>query len=520
MVFDPSSLSSRFRDTFRRWKASIFSRVFSFAVLGLAITLALGLPSLTQEPVVISFLMLAPETPLFEPVIAEFEAQNPDIRLEMVEGPNAPNLVEDLNTSALLLGRSPYDLINLDVVWTAKFAAAGWLLDVSDRLADEQMAEFLDSTIEAGRYEDKLYRVPWRTDAGMLYYRSDLLEAIGAAPPDTFTELFDLSQTLQVETDVDWGYLWQGRQYEGLAAMFVEVLSGFGGYWIDADSLEVGLDQPESVNAVRFLLDTIAAGVSPPGVTTYQEEETRRLFQSGGAVFMRNWPYAVPLLDADESPVSGQVGIRPMIGTPIGEGAGCLGGWGWGIVSSTPHPEEAWRVVEFFTSEAVQRQNALAGYMPSLRSLYADPEILAAHPYFSELFDVATNTVLRPNIAQYAQASDILQRYLSAALSGRMEPEAAMEAAANETRNLLGRFTREPTEETLEPVGLVSPAASPEASSPPPVEPAPLTESSESFGSVPEKIVTGKGEEPAAAIAPKPDFPIAPPVIPSVEDVA
>jgi multiple sugar transport system substrate-binding protein len=457
MVVDLFLIKTRLRETLHHWKASIFSRILSFVVLGLAIALALGLPGLTQQPVVISFLMLAPETPLFEPLIAEFEAQNPDIRIQMVEGPNATNLVEDLNTSALLLGQSPYDLINLDVVWTAKFAAAGWLLDVSDRLTDEQMAGFLDSTIEAGRYEDKLFRIPWRTDVGMLYYRSDLLEAMGAAPPDSFTELFELSQTLQTETDVNWGYLWQGRQYEGLSAMFVEVLSGFGGYWIDANSLEVGLDQPESINAVRFLLDTIAARVSPPGVTTYQEEETRRLFQSGGAVFMRNWPYAVPLLDADESPVSGQVGIRPMIGTPIGEGAGCLGGWGWGIVSSTPHPEEAWRVVEFFTSEAVQRQNALAGYMPSLRSLYSDPEILAAHPYFAELFDVATNTVLRPNIAQYAQASDILQRYLSAVLSGRMQPEAAMEAAANETRNLLGRFAREPVEEVLEPVGAISP---------------------------------------------------------------
>lgn len=516
MVFDPSRMQARLRDTLRRWKASIFSRIFSFAVLGLAITLALGLPSLTQQPVVISFLMLAPETPLFEPLIAQFEEQNPDIRIQMVEGPNAPNLVEDLNTSALLLGRSPYDLINLDVVWTAKFAAAGWLLDLSDRLSDEQLAAFLDSTVEAGRYEDRLYRVPWRTDAGLLYYRSDLLDAIGAAPPETFSDMIEAAQTLQSETDVNWGYLWQGRQYEGVAAMFVEVLSGFGGYWIDADTLEVGLDLPASIEAVRFLLDTVDAGISPPGVTTYQEEETRRLFQSGGAVFMRNWPYAVPILDADESPVRGMVGIRPMIGTPEGEGAGCLGGWGWGIVSSTPHPEEAWRVVEFLTSEAAQRQNAIQGYMPSLRSLYSDPEILATHPYFTDLFEVADNTVLRPNIAQYAQASDILQRYLSSAFSGRMTPEAAMQAAANETRNLLGRFANRSTEEeTLEPVGSVSPPATPLAASNPSVEPASLTDSPNLS-----VTVTVKTEGSTPAIAPMPELPIAPSIASPLEDVA
>lgn len=462
MAFDPP-LHLRFQDALHHWKTSVFRRLFGFTLVGLVIALALGLPSRSQEPVTISFLMLAPETPLFEPLIAEFEEQNPDIRLNMVEGPNATNLVEDLNTSALLLGRSPYDLINLDVVWTAKFAAAGWLMDISDRISQPELDEFLESTIEAGRYDDRLYRLPWRTDAGMFYYRNDLLEAVGAEPPTTFSEMFEISKAIQAETDVNWGYLWQGRQYEGLSAMFVEVLSGFGGYWINADTLEVGLDQPQSIEAVQFLIDTIDEGVSPPGVTTYQEEEARRLFQSGEAAFMRNWPYAIPLLDADASPVSGQVGIRPMIGTPEGEGAGCLGGWGWGIVNSTEHPEEAWRVVEFFISEAVQRQNALEGYMPSLRSLYTDPEILAVHPYFTDLYDVATSTILRPNIAQYAQASDILQRYLSAALSGRMNPEAAMQAAANETRNLLGRFAshseEEPTEaspaenEVIEPVG-------------------------------------------------------------------
>ena len=154
--------------------------------------------------------------------------------------------------------------------------------------------------------------------------------------------------------------------------------------------------------------------------------------------------------------------------------------------------------------------------MPSLRSLYADPEILATHPYFTDLFEVADNTVLRPNIAQYAQASDILQRYLSSALSRRMTPEAAMQAAANETRNLLGQFAHRSTEEeTLEPVGSVSPPSTPLTASNPSVEPALLMDSPDL--SMP---VTVKTEEPTAAIAPTPDLPIAPAIAPPVEDVA
>jgi len=424
----------------RIWRQGIKARFFWGIAIGLLSVLGLILPGRSQQPVEISFLMLAPETPLFQPLIQEFERQNPDIKINMVEGPNAPNLVEDLNTSALLLGRSPYDLINLDVVWTAKFAAAGWLLDLGDRLPPEAAAEFLPTSLEAGRYNDTLYRIPWRADAGLLYYREDLLAAAGLPVPNTFAELVQTSQTLQADTDVTWGYLWQGRQYEGVAAMFAEVLAGFGGVWIDPDSREVGLDQPAAIAAVEFLLNTVRQGISPPGITTYQEEETRRLFQNGSAAFMRNWPYAVPLLNEDGSAVQGKVGIRPMVGTPEGIGAGCLGGWGWGILSTTDHPDEAWRVLEFLSSPAVQRQNAFQGYLPSVRSLYDDPEILAQQPYFADLLAVVDNTTKRPVIAQYAQASDILQRYLSSAFSGRLSPTEAMQAAAQETRALLGRF--------------------------------------------------------------------------------
>jgi len=433
-----------------QWRSRIrFTRFLFASLLGLLASLVVLLPVFSQQPVEISFLMLAPETPLFEPLIELFEQENPDIRINMVEGPNATNLVEDLYTSALLLGSSPYDLINLDVVWTAKFAAAGWLMDLGDRISTDELAEHLDTSIEAGYYEGNLYRIPWRTDAGVLYYRQDLLDQAGLTPPQTFSELMTTSKALQEQTGVDWGYLWQGRQYEGVAAMFVEVLEGFGGYWVNPESLEVGLDQPQAIAAVNFLLSTITEGVSPPGVTTYQEEEVRRLFQSGAAAFMRNWPYAIPLLNAEDSPVAGDADIRAMLQTPEGQPGSCLGGWGWGILSTTPHPEEAWRVLQFFTSDRVQRINALKGYLPSLEALYDDPEILAEFPYYADMDQIFEKTVLRPNIAQYAQASDILQRYLSAAFSGRISPEDAMQAAAQETRNLLGRFNEDMEEEAV-----------------------------------------------------------------------
>lgn len=396
----------------------------------------------SQQPVRISFLMQALEAAQWQGIVEEFEAQNPDIDIEIIEGPNATNLVEDLYTSSFLLGDSPYDLVYMDIVWVPKFAAAGWLMDLSDRVSQEDLNDFLTADVEGGSYEGGLYRMPFRSDAGMLYYRTDLLEEAGVEPPETFEELVTISQQLQEAGAADWGYVWQGRQYEGLAAMFVEILEGFGGYWVNPETLEVGLDQPAAIQAVDFLRNTIEQGISPDGVTTYQEEEARRLFQSGEAVFMRNWPYVYPLANSDDSAIQGQFAIKPMIHQPNDTSGACQGGWGLGISNTTPHPEEAWRVVEYFSRPEILSQFILeTGYVPSRQSLFTDPQIVEKYGYYPDLLEVVQQAVLRPPIAQYAQASDILQRYLSAALTNRRSPESAMQAAASETRRLLGRFS-------------------------------------------------------------------------------
>jgi multiple sugar transport system substrate-binding protein len=427
---------------FRRYPAGLARFVVT---IGLMVTLFVLLrlgnspPSSSQTPAAtpITLLIAAQELPYWRPIIADFEAQNPDIKITAIEGPTATNLVEDLYTAAFLLGDSPYDLVYMDIVWVPKFAAAGWLRPLNDRITPTELEAFLPADVAGGTYRNQLYRLPVRSDAGMLYYRKDLLDQAGIKPPNTVAELLAAAQTLQKSGQVKWGYVWQGRQYEGAAAMFVEILRGFGGSWVDPATLTVGLDRPESLRALQFLMGTIKQGIAPPGVTTYQEEETRRLFQNGDALFMRNWPYAWPLANAPDSKVAGKIALKPMVyAANYGSGA-CQGGWGWGIARSSRHPEAAWRVAEFFASPASQKRLSLAtGYLPSRRSLYSDPEIIQKYPYFASMLAVLNGAVLRPPIAQYAQASDILQRYLSAALTERLTPEAAMAAATAETRQL------------------------------------------------------------------------------------
>ncbi|MBW4621655.1 MAG: ABC transporter substrate-binding protein [Cyanosarcina radialis HA8281-LM2] len=418
---------------------------FTFWQLGVFLSLLLGIvlfawTVLSQQPITLNLLMTAPDAqPWKQGMVKEFEAQNPGIRINIIEGPNATNLVEDLYTSAFILGDSPYDLVNMDVIWAPKFAAAGWLLDLSDRISPEELKAFSPKDIEAGRYEGRLYRIPVRSDVGVFYYRQDLLAAAGYEPPETFADLLKISQALQKDKKIPLGYLWQGKQYEGLSAMFVEVLEGFGGFWVNPETLEVGLDRAETLQAIEFLRSTIKEGVSPAGVTTYQEDETLNLFKSGQAAFIRSWPYLWPIANEESSPIKGKVGIKPMVRAPSKNSGACLGGWGLGIAKSSQHPAEAWKAIQFFTSKEAQKQFIFqAGYVPSRRELFTDPDVVAKYSHYPQLLEVGDSAVLRPPLAQYAQVSDILQRYLSAALTNQMTPEKAMKAAAAETRRLLG----------------------------------------------------------------------------------
>jgi multiple sugar transport system substrate-binding protein len=421
---------------FVKFKIPLFYKFILTSLIGVIISILMIKPAFTQQPVTLKVLVQALESTQWQPIINSFHQTHPKIRLEVVKAPNNSNLVEDLYTSAYLLGDSPYDLVYMDVVWVQKFAAAGWLEDLTKKVDPQKLTDYIQGDVQGGKYQNKLYRMPFRTDVGMLYYRKDLLEKAGLKPPKTFQDLLTTSQTLQNQNLAQWGYVWQGKQYEGLAAMFTEILQGYGGFWVNPETQAIGLDAPESIEAVKFLRQTIKQGISPPGVTTYAEEETRRLFESGNTVFLRNWPYVYAL--ASNSPIAGKYGIQPMVHLPGKQSGACLGGWGFGISKSSKHQREAWQVIEYFNQPDIQRQYFLeTGYVPSRKSLFTDDTLVAKYNYLPALLQGAENAVLRPPIPQYAQVSDILQRYLSAALTGSKTPEAAMKAAAGETRTLL-----------------------------------------------------------------------------------
>jgi multiple sugar transport system substrate-binding protein len=361
-------------------------------------------------------------TGVWHELISEFNHEVPEVRVRLVEGPPSTNAREDLYSTAFLSGKSSFDIVYCDVIWLAKFAAAGWLLDLTTRLSSEDRQDFLAADLKAGSYQGRLYRVPAFTDEGLLYYRKDLVPVA----PRTFAELARSAREFQ--TKERWGFLWQGKQYEGLITVFLEVLWGYGGDWIEADTLEVRIGERKAVEALRFLKGTIG-DISPPGVTGYSEEDTRLLFQSGRAVFLRNWPYVWTLMQRGDAPVAGKVAFASMVHAPDQSGAATLGGWGFAISSFCSSPESAWRFVEFITRPRQLTQvRQRVGLIPARKSLL--PE---------EFKPIMKSVRARPTIASYAQASDILQRWVSAALTGRVSCERALKEAARETRLLLER---------------------------------------------------------------------------------
>lgn len=445
----------------KRKLQNFLQQVRFLRILGLIFALLLCiklLPACTNQPVTLSFVVAQEEVKYWQPLIEQFNQNNPDIFIKLANNseihPNNTDQLKDIYKPKSKGKPLDYDLVYMDIIWVPEFAENEILQDLTNEFSsDDLKKEFLVSEVDNGLYKNKLYRIPFRTDVGVLFYRKDLLKAVNEKPPKTFDDLLRIAQKVKKQSPgIQDGYLWQGRRTEALAAMFVEVLKGYGGIWID-EKKTVGLDKPEAIQAVKFLRDTIDLGISPQSVTSDDENETRNKFLAGQAIFLRNWPNVWLDANRPNSFVRGKIDIQPM---PMvhaqgkeNNSGGCKGGWGFGIAKNTKHKKQAVEVIKFFTSAAVQRQFTVTyGSVPTRRQLFFEPKIVAKYNHFPQLLsmiDEPNTWVPRPRIPQYAQASCILQKHLNAALStnkGHPSPEEAMKKAAEETRHLLdtGKF--------------------------------------------------------------------------------
>ncbi len=328
----------------------------------------------------------------------------------------------------LLAARSgDIDVLQIDVIWPGILAAH--LLDLTDRLDATSRAAQFPANIENNTVDGRLVAMPWFTNAGLLYYRRDLLEAHGLPVPETWEALSATAKRIMnaeraAGQDRMWGFVFQGRAYEGLTVNALEWVASHGGGTIVAPDGQITIDNPRAATALTQAAGWIG-GIVPQGVLNYAEEEARAVFQSGNAVFMRNWPYAWPLMNAADSAVHGRVGVA-LLPRGTGEDArhvGTLGGEQLAVSRYSRHPAEAVELVLYLTSRAEQKRRAILGALnPTIRDLYDDPQVLAANPFFRTLRETFENAVARPSSVtrgRYNQVSAQFWNAVHAVLSER-----------------------------------------------------------------------------------------------------
>ncbi|MDD3761894.1 MAG: ABC transporter substrate-binding protein [Nevskiales bacterium] len=304
----------------------------------------------------------------------------------------------------LLAAHSPdIDVLQIDVVWPGTLAPH--LVDLSRYIPQAVVDQHFEALIANNTVDGALVAMPWFTDAGVLYYRKDLLEKYGETPPQTWQALTRIARRIQAgEREAGHprmqGFVFQAKGYEGLTCNALEWIDSFGGGTVIAADGRITIDNPHAVAALELAASWID-DIAPLGVLNYDEEESRGVFQSGNAVFMRNWPYAWALANAEDSPIRGKVGVIALPrGGDAGHHSGTLGGWQLAVSRYSSDPAAAADLVAFLTRYDEQKRRAVsAAYNPTIVALYKDADVLEAVPFFGQLYDSFAHAVARPSRA-------------------------------------------------------------------------------------------------------------------------
>ncbi|MEF2546358.1 ABC transporter substrate-binding protein [Aurantimonas sp. E1-2-R+4] len=324
----------------------------------------------------------------------------------------------------LSAGNEDIDVYRTDVIWAPQLA--GSLVDLTEA-AKDIVGQHFPSMIESQTVDGKLVALPMYTDAPALYYRTDLLEKYGKEPPKTWSELEATAKDIQDKEREAGngqmnGFVFQGAPYEGLTCDGLEWVASNGGGQIVSPDGEITINNPKAAAALERAKGWVGT-IAPDGVLAYKEEESRGVWQTGNAVFMRNWPYAYALSNGDDSAVAGKFDVVPLPASEGGSSAACLGGWNLAVSKYSQNQEAAIDLVKFLSSEKAQKQRAVnQSRLPTIPTLYDDAEIAEKQPIVTEWKEVVTNAVPRPSAPTKRQYNEVSKEFWTAVnetLSGR-----------------------------------------------------------------------------------------------------
>jgi trehalose/maltose transport system substrate-binding protein len=374
-------------------------------------------------------------------------AQQTGNTVVVVSTPNSTSDRLALYQQQLSAQSSSIDIYQIDVTYPGILGS--YFIDLSPYFSQSDLSPFIQALVTNDQYEGKQVAIPWFNDAGVLYYRTDLLQQYGySKPPTTWSELTTMAQKIQAGERANgnskfWGFVWQGNSYEGLTCDALEWIYSYGGGTIVDPQGNITIDNPQAAQAIQMAASWVGT-ISPPGVLSYQEETARGVWQAGNAAFMRNWPYAYSEGQAAGSPIKDKfaVTVLPKADTAQGRHAATLGGWQLAVSRFSQHQAQAAALVKYLTSAQVETERAVKGsFLPSRLALYDSSAIEEAHPFIHQLKPVFASAVARPATAtkdKYNQVSSAFWTAVHNVLAGQAQANQALAGLKQQLTRIKG----------------------------------------------------------------------------------
>jgi trehalose/maltose transport system substrate-binding protein len=435
----------------------MFKRKAAFLIT-LAITVVLAFSSVAnitraqEQPTLKIFLGSVGDVKQDQAIVDRWAKEN-NVKVEVVLAPqSATDILAQIQQ--LLASKSPdIDLIQFDVIWPGILAPNMMDLGPALKAANFDTTQFYPRILTNNTVDGKVVGLPWFTDAGLLFYRTDLLKKYGfEAAPTTWDELEKMAQTIQdgerKETGNKdfWGYVWQGNSYEGLTCDALEWQFSNGGGSIVENDKTISVNNEKAAAAFDRAAKWVGT-ISPEGVTGYQEEDARRVFQAGNAAFMRNWPYAYVLGQGgaagdQETAIKDKFSVAPLPAGDSGAGAAALGGWQLGVSAYTDQPDLAAKLAIWLVSPEQQKERWLKlSNLPTMPAVYKDADVVAASPWVANLVPVFENASPRPSTVTAAKYNEVSIAYFNAVhsiLTKEQDSQAALDDLEAQLVQILG----------------------------------------------------------------------------------
>lgn len=353
-------------------------------------------------------------------VFDQYEAKTPGVKVTIEAGGNTSEAQAQYLNTVMSAKDTNLDVLMLDVIRPAQYAAAGWTSDFSSK----DMSKFLPTYTEANTVGGKVVAIPAFADAMFLYYRKDLLDKYGIQPPKTWEELTAAAKKItQGEGRPDLqGLSFQGKAIEGAVCTFLLPYWSQGKTLVDNGKLT--FDHDAAVKSLALWKSFVDEGVAKKNISEVATDDTRKEFQAGNVVFAINWSYGWSSFQGKDSAVVGKVDVARLPSVTGGEQASCLGGWEFGVSAYSTHQEESKKLVEFLSSPDVSKFMAVNGaLLPTYADIYKDADVTKAAPWFANALPVVETAKARPVTPRYNEVSETIRTTVNAVLAGVSTPE-------------------------------------------------------------------------------------------------